>query len=99
LQRFAGEGRPASDLRWTKPEVSDQPLFFDDAAALDEWCRTDNEARPLTGKWHLVPVQKGTLRLLRRSNRLHRGQYQRPAKRGQEDDGEEGHQAKRLRRG
>ncbi|KAN0091899.1 hypothetical protein V8E51_017746 [Hyaloscypha variabilis] len=99
LQRIAEEGRPATDLRWTKPEVSDQPLFFDDAAALDEWCRTDNEARPLTGKWHLVPVQKGTLRLLRRSNRLHRGQYQRPAKRGQENDGEEGHQAKRLRRG
>jgi hypothetical protein len=81
LQRFTEEGNPPSDLRWTKPEVSDLPIFFNDAASLDEWCRANNEVRPLTCKWHLVPIQKDTLRLLRRSNRLNPGQYQRPVKR------------------
>ncbi|KAE9367054.1 kinase-like protein [Stipitochalara longipes BDJ] len=98
LQRFTEGGKAASDLRWTIPEVSNLPLFFDDAASLDEWCRKNNEARPLTGKWHLVPVQKDTLHILRRSNRLNRGQYQRATKRAQEDEGKEGRQTKRLRK-
>ncbi|KAF8857603.1 hypothetical protein BDZ45DRAFT_690829 [Acephala macrosclerotiorum] len=100
LQRFAGEGNSPSDLRWTKPEVNDLPFFFNDAAALDEWCRTNNEARPLTGKWHLVPIQKDTLRLLRRSKRLNPGQYRRPTKRTRKDmrEGEDKSRSKRSRR-
>jgi hypothetical protein len=51
------------DLRWTKPPVSDTPLFFEDEEELDEWCETNNQGRRLSGKWKLVPVQRDTLML------------------------------------
>ncbi|KAE8440765.1 hypothetical protein EG329_006600 [Mollisiaceae sp. DMI_Dod_QoI] len=99
LQMLAEEGSP-SDLRWTKPKVDDLPLFFDDISSLDAWCCANNEGKPLTGNWHLVPIQKHTLRILRRSSRLNRRQYQRSVKRtrdDQEEEEEEERQFKRLR--
>lgn len=98
LKRFPEGGKPPSDLRWTKPAVSDLPAHFADEAALDEWCRTNNEANPLTGKWHLVP-EKHTVSILRCSNRLNAGQYKRPAKRTRdvEEATEESRDRKRIK--
>lgn len=61
---------PFSDLRWTIPQVTNQPALFDNEAALKEWCRLNNDDRNLTGKWSLVEVEKDTFRILRRPGRL-----------------------------
>ncbi|KUJ22660.1 uncharacterized protein LY89DRAFT_728779 [Mollisia scopiformis] len=98
LARFAEDG-PPTDLSWTKPEVSDLPLFFADAASLDEWCVVNNEDRPLEGRYFLVPIQQDSLRILRRSDRLNPGQYRRPVKRSRDDEEqEEASEVTRLRR-
>lgn len=54
------------DVRWTNPEVTDQPLFIEDAAAFDERCAMNNEARLMTGQEHVIPVEKDKSRILRR---------------------------------
>jgi len=53
----------APDLRWTKPTVSDRPLFFEDEEELERWCEVNNQGRRLSGNWKLVPVQRDTLTL------------------------------------
>jgi hypothetical protein len=56
--------------------VTDQPPFIGDAAAFGERCATNNEARFLTGKWHVVPFDKNTFCLLRRSLHLNSRKYE-----------------------
>lgn len=86
------------DLRWKKPEVSRLPVFFDDVAALDEWCRVNNQGRELSGGWHLVPFNRSTLQPLCRSPRLNSGLYQSDKRRlSNFDSEEEERQPKRLR--
>lgn len=87
------------DLRWTKPEVSTLPAFFENPAALDDWCRVNNHGRELSGRWHLISFNRDTLQPLRRSPRLNPGLYQAGKKRSLNfDSEEEERQSKRLRR-
>jgi hypothetical protein len=44
------EDKALLDVRWTSPEVTDQPLFIEDAAAFGERCAMNNEVRLVTGQ-------------------------------------------------